>query len=60
MVRGIAPLLSVFDYATAIKMVYWRTGLWKLVQLRRKLAPQRDWVLLVLNGSELMLNTSVR
>ncbi|HXM93438.1 MAG TPA: VOC family protein [Candidatus Dormibacteraeota bacterium] len=54
-VRGIAPLLAVFDMPTSIK--FYREGL-GFVSTDGKPAPQFDWVLLRLNGVELMLNTA--
>jgi glyoxylase I family protein len=56
-IRGLAPLLSVFDMPTSIK--FYCDGLgFEIVGTDRKPAPHFDWVLLRLNGSELMLNTA--
>ena len=56
-IRGLAPLLSVFDMPTSIK--FYCDGLgFEIVGSDKKPAPHFDWVLLRLNGSELMLNTA--
>lgn len=56
-VHGLAPLLSVFDMPTSIK--FYCDGLgFEIVATDGKSAPQFDWVLLRLNGTELMLNTA--
>jgi catechol 2,3-dioxygenase-like lactoylglutathione lyase family enzyme len=56
-VRGLAPLLSVFDMPTSIK--FYCDGLgFEIVGNDGKAAPNFDWVLLRLNGAELMLNTA--
>jgi catechol 2,3-dioxygenase-like lactoylglutathione lyase family enzyme len=55
-VRGIAPLLSVFDMPTSVKFYCEGLG-FEVVSTDGKPAPQFDWVLLGLNGAELMLNT---
>lgn len=56
-VRGLAPLLAVFDMATSIK--FYCDGLgFEIIGTDGKPAPQFDWVLLRLNGAELMLNTA--
>jgi catechol 2,3-dioxygenase-like lactoylglutathione lyase family enzyme len=56
-VRGLAPLLSVFDMPTSIKFYCEGVG-FELVATDKKPAPHFAWVLLRLNGSELMLNTA--
>jgi len=56
-VRGLAPLLSVFDMPTSIKF-YCEKLRFEIVGTDGKPAPQFDWVLLRLNGAELMLNTA--
>jgi glyoxylase I family protein len=56
-VRGLAPLLSVFDMPTSLKFYCEGLG-FELVTSDRKPAPHFDWVLLRLNGTELMLNTA--
>jgi glyoxylase I family protein len=56
-VRGLAPLLSVFDMPTSIKFYCEGLG-FELVSSDGKPAPHFDWVLLRLNGTELMLNTA--
>src|SRR5215472_18165754 len=56
-VRGLAPLLNVFDMPTSIK--FYCDGLGFEIALNDgKPAPHFDWVLLRLNESELMLNTA--
>lgn len=56
-IRGLSPLLSVFDMAASIK--FYCDGLgFELVSSDGKPAPHFDWVLLRLNGTELMLNTA--
>lgn len=56
-IRGLAPLLSVFDMPSSIK--FYCDGLgFEIVGTDKKPAPHFDWVLLRLNGSELMLNTA--
>src|SRR5215471_2489120 len=56
-VHGLAPLLSVFDMPTAIKFYCEGLG-FELAGTDGKPAPNFDWVLLRLNGSEIMLNTA--
>jgi glyoxylase I family protein len=56
-VRGIAPLLAVFDMPTSIKFYCEGVG-FEVVSTDGKPAPKFDWVLLRLNGSELMLNSA--
>jgi glyoxylase I family protein len=56
-VRGLAPLLQVFDMPTSIK--FYCDGLgFQIAGNDGKTAPHFDWVLLRLNGAELMLNTA--
>jgi glyoxylase I family protein len=55
-IRGLAPLLSVFDMPTSVKFYCEGLG-FEVVGSDGKPAPNFDWVLLRLNGSELMLNT---
>jgi len=56
-VRGMAPLLQVFDMPTSIK--FYCDGLgFDIVATDGKTVPNLDWVLLRLSGSELMLNTA--
>jgi catechol 2,3-dioxygenase-like lactoylglutathione lyase family enzyme len=56
-VRGLAPLLQVFDMPNSLK--FYCDGLgFEVVANDGKPAPHFDWVLLRLNGSELMLNTA--
>ena len=56
-VHGMAPLLSVFDMPTSIQFYCEGLG-FKIVSTDGKPAPQFDWVMLRLNGAELMLNTA--
>lgn len=56
-IRGMAPLLQVFDMPTSIKFYCDALG-FEIVGTDRKQAPHCDWVLLRLNGVELMLNTA--
>jgi glyoxylase I family protein len=56
-VRGLAPLLSVFDMPTSIKFYCEGLG-FELATSDGKPAPHFHWVLLRLNGTELMLNTA--
>lgn len=55
-VRGLAPLLSVFDMPTSIRFYRDLLGC-RIVSSDAKPSPDFDWVLLSLNGVELMLNT---
>ena len=56
-IRGMAPLLQVYDMPTSIK--FYSEGLgFEIVTTDGKPAPNCDWVLLRLNGVELMLNTA--
>jgi glyoxylase I family protein len=56
-IRGIAPLLQVFDMPTSIKFYCDALG-FGIVTTDGKPAPNCDWVLLRLNRAELMLNTA--
>jgi|SRR5450432_1106125 glyoxylase I family protein len=56
-VRGLAPLLAVFDMPTSLNFYCEGLG-FELVSTDGKPAPDFDWVLLRLNGAELMLNTA--
>jgi glyoxylase I family protein len=56
-IRGLAPLLAVFDMPTSIKFYCEGLG-FEVVGNDGKPAPQFDWALLRLNGAELMLNTA--
>lgn len=56
-IRGLAPLLSVFDMPTSL--AFYCDGLgFEIAGSDGKAAPDFDWVLLRLNGTELMLNTA--
>ena len=56
-VRGMTPLLQVFDMATAIQF-YCDVLKFEVVITNGPPAPECDWVLLRLQGIELMLNTA--
>jgi glyoxylase I family protein len=56
-VRGMAPLLQVFDMATALKF-YCDVLEFEVVMTDGKPPSNCDWVLLRLQGIELMLNTA--
>jgi glyoxylase I family protein len=56
-VRGLTPLLSVFDMPASLRFYCEGLG-FSIVSTDGKTAPRFDWVLLQLNGSELMLNTA--
>ena len=56
-VRGLTPLLFVFDMPKSIHF-YCETLGFEIAVSDRKAAPHFDWVLLRLNGAELMLNTA--
>jgi len=56
-VRGLAPLLQVFDMPTSLRFYCDALG-FEIVATDGKQAPDCDWVLLRLNGVELMLNTA--
>ena len=55
-VRGLAPLLEVFDMPTSI--AFYRDMLGFQVVSTSKPGPDFSWALLSLNGVELMLNTA--
>ena len=56
-VRGMAPLLQVFDMPASIEF-YCNVLGFEVVSIDGKTAPNFDWVLLKLHGVELMLNTA--
>jgi catechol 2,3-dioxygenase-like lactoylglutathione lyase family enzyme len=56
-IRGLAPLLQVFDMPTSIAFYCDALG-FKIVGTDGKPVPHNDWVLLELNGAQLMLNTA--
>jgi glyoxylase I family protein len=56
-IRGMAPLLSVFDMPASISFYCEGLG-FAVVGTDGKPAPHFDWAMLRLNGSELMLNTA--
>jgi glyoxylase I family protein len=55
-IRGIAPLLQVFDMPTAIH--FYRDVLGFTVSVSSEGGDDCNWALLKLNGAELMLNTA--
>ena len=56
-IRGLAPLLQVFDMPASI--AFYREVLgFQIVGSDGKPVPNNDWVLLELNGAQLMLNTA--
>jgi glyoxylase I family protein len=56
-VRGLAPLLQVFDMPASI--TFYRDVLgFRIVGSDGKTVPNNDWVLLELDGTQLMLNTA--
>ena len=55
--KGMAPLLMVFDMPTSLKFYCDVLG-FEVVSSDEKPAPDFDWVLLKLEGTELMLNTA--
>jgi catechol 2,3-dioxygenase-like lactoylglutathione lyase family enzyme len=56
-IRGMAPLLSVFDMPASIHFYCDKLG-FQIAGSDQKPAPDFDWVLLRLNGVEVMLNTA--
>jgi glyoxylase I family protein len=56
-IRGVAPLLQVYDMPTSIKFYCEALG-FEIVSTDGKPAPNFEWVLLRLNGTDLMLNTA--
>jgi glyoxylase I family protein len=56
-VRGLVPLLSIFDMPSSVEFYCEKLG-FEIVDTDRKPAPHFDWVWLRLNGAELMLNTA--
>ncbi len=56
-IRGLAPLLQVFDMPTAMHFYRDQLG-FEVAGTDGKPADNFDWVLLRLNGAELMLNTA--
>jgi catechol 2,3-dioxygenase-like lactoylglutathione lyase family enzyme len=56
-VRGLAPLLQVFDMPTSIAFYRDVIGC-QIVGTDGKPVPNNDWVLLELDGAQLMLNTA--
>jgi catechol 2,3-dioxygenase-like lactoylglutathione lyase family enzyme len=56
-VRGLAPLLQVFDMPASI--TFYRDVLgFRIVGTDGKTVPDNDWVLLELDGTQVMLNTA--
>lgn len=56
-IRGMVPLLQVFDMPTSIRFYCDLLG-FEIAGSDGKPAPNFDWALLRLNGTELMLNTA--
>ncbi len=56
-IRGMAPLLAVFDMPASIEFYCEGLG-FEIIGTDGKTAPKFDWVMLRLNDSELMLNTA--
>lgn len=56
-IRGLSPLLQVFDMPTSIKFYCEGLG-FEIALTDGKTAPNFDWVLLKLNDHHLMLNTA--
>ena len=56
-VRGMTPLLQVFDMPTSIRFYCDKLG-FQIANSDGKPSPDFDWVLLKLDGVELMLNTA--
>jgi catechol 2,3-dioxygenase-like lactoylglutathione lyase family enzyme len=56
-VRGLAPLLQVFDMPTSITFYCDVLG-FRIVGDDGKAVPHNDWVLLELDGTQVMLNTA--
>ena len=56
-VRGLAPLLQVFDMPTSITFYCDVLG-FRIVGTDGKAVPNNDWVLLELGGFQVMLNTA--
>ena len=57
-IRGMTPLLQVFDMATSLKFYCDILG-FEIVQTdQNTVAPNHNWVWLRLNGIDLMLNTA--
>src|SRR5262245_4894943 len=56
-IRGLAPLLQVFDMPTSIKFYCEGLG-FEIVGTDGKTVPNNDWVMLRLNGVDVMLNTA--
>lgn len=56
-VRGLAPLLQVFDMPTSITFYCEVLG-FRIVGTDGKAVPHNDWVLLELDGAQVMLNTA--
>jgi uncharacterized glyoxalase superfamily protein PhnB len=57
-IRGMTPLLQVFDMETSMKFYCDVLGFEIVTVDDKKKAPHHDWVWLRLNDAELMLNTA--
>ena len=57
-VRGMTPLLQVFDMATSLKFYCDMLGFEIVATDNNTVAPNHNWVWLRLGGADLMLNTA--
>ena len=57
-VRGMTPLLEVFDMATSLKFYRDVLGFDTVMTDNNTVAPNHNWVWLRLGGADLMLNTA--
>lgn len=57
-IRGMTPLLQVFDMATSLKFYCGVLGFEIVMTDKNTVAPNHDWVWLRLGGADLMLNTA--
>ena len=57
-IKGMTPLLQVFDMATSLKFYCDVLGFEVVTTDANTVAPNHNWVWLRLNGTDLMLNTA--
>ncbi|HMD18400.1 MAG TPA: VOC family protein [Terriglobales bacterium] len=57
-IKGMTPLLQVFDMATSLKFYCDVLGFQIVTTDANTAAPNHNWVWLRLNGTDLMLNTA--
>ena len=57
-IKGMTPLLQVFDMATSLKFYCDVLGFQIVTTDANTIAPNHNWVWLRLNGADLMLNTA--